>query len=144
MQKSVQKLIQSYMNFVRGGAGRFSPWMLLVPPSWIVRFWVGVLDFFYRHGLKQVHEPPIPVVSVGNITYGGTNKTPFVEMLCRAMRRKGISVGIVSRGYGGDTPDVRVIEAGNADRRAVGDEPLLLSTRLPDVPVAVSHPPAIH
>ncbi len=140
MQRAGQKLLQSYMDFARGagGARRFSPWMLLVPCSWIVRFWVGVLDFLYRHGLKRVQEPPIPVISVGNITYGGTNKTPFVEMLCRAMRSRGISVGIVSRGYGGDTPDVRVIEAGNADRRAVGDEPLLLSSRLPDVPVAVS------
>ncbi|MDR1978122.1 MAG: tetraacyldisaccharide 4'-kinase [Synergistaceae bacterium] len=124
-------------------------WAFLIPASWIVSLWIEMMDFSYRHGLrcgaKRAVEPPIPVVSVGNLTYGGTNKTPFVEMLCRALRARGVSVGIVSRGYGGDgdNPDARVIERGRiegveADRRFVGDEPLLLSARLPDVPVAVS------
>jgi tetraacyldisaccharide 4'-kinase len=105
--------------------------------------WTQATDFFHRHGLKRAAEPPISVISVGNLTYGGTNKTPFVEMLCRALQARGVSVGIVSRGYGGDNPDVRIIEGSRiegveADRRSVGDEPLLLSARLPDVPVAVS------
>lgn len=136
-EKFTARLIQSYMDFVRGIRTR-PVWLLLVPASLVVRFWVGVLDFLYRHGLKQIREPSIPVISVGNLTYGGTNKTPFVEMLCRAMQKKGLAAGIVSRGYGGDNPDVLVIEGGNAERRTVGDEPLLLSSRLPDVPVAVS------
>jgi tetraacyldisaccharide 4'-kinase len=105
--------------------------------------WTQAMDFFYRHGLKRAVEPPIPVISVGNLTYGGTNKTPFVEMLCRALADHGVPVGIVSRGYGGDNSDVRVIEESRiegveADRRSVGDEPLLLSARLPRIPVAVS------
>ncbi|MDR3231091.1 MAG: tetraacyldisaccharide 4'-kinase [Synergistaceae bacterium] len=128
------------MDFVRWGAGRsrFSAWLLLVPASWGAQLSAGVLDFLCRHGLKQIREPVIPVVSVGNITYGGTNKTPFVEMLCRMMRERGVSVGIVSRGYGGANSDVLVFDAEKADRRVVGDEPLLLSAHLPDVPVAVS------
>ena len=136
-------LFESYMNFVRGETPR-SLWRFLVPASWIGRFWVGAVDRLYRHGLKRTPEPSIPLISVGNLTYGGTNKTPFVEMLCRMMRAKDIPVGIVSRGYGGDNPDVLLIESGKncrgetADRRSVGDEPLLLSSRLPGVPVAVS------
>jgi tetraacyldisaccharide 4'-kinase len=141
------------MNFARG-AEKNSPlsflWRFFVPVAWIANLWIGWVDFLYRHGLKRVSEPPIPVISVGNLTYGGTNKTPFVEMLCRAMLNKGVPTGIVSRGYGGDNADVLLLEGGkilargtdgaaegNA-RRAAGDEPLLLSFRLPDVPVAVS------
>ncbi|MDR2174829.1 MAG: tetraacyldisaccharide 4'-kinase [Synergistaceae bacterium] len=142
------------MNFVRGAepsSPLFFLWTLFVPAGWIARLWIGWVDFLYRHGLKRVCEPPIPVISVGNLTYGGTNKTPFVEMLCRAMLKKGLAAGIVSRGYGGDNADVlllkggRILEgrteegpAGGNARRAAGDEPLLLSSRLPDVPVAVS------
>ena len=130
------------MDFVRGM--KFSPvWTILIPVSWIVRIWIGIWDFFYRHGLRKILEPSIPVISVGNLTYGGTNKTPFVEMLCKLMQAGGIPVGVVSRGYGGENPDVRVVESGKisglaADRRYVGDEPMLLSVRLPGVPVAVS------
>ncbi|MDR1874253.1 MAG: tetraacyldisaccharide 4'-kinase [Synergistaceae bacterium] len=132
--------MQSYMDFVRGAEGRkrFSAWLLLAPSSWAGLLLVVVLDFLYRHGLKRIQEPAIPVISVGNISYGGTNKTPFVEMLCRMMREKGVSAGIVSRGYGGANSDVLVFENGKANRRAVGDEPLLLSSHLPDVPVAIS------
>ncbi|GHS85202.1 tetraacyldisaccharide 4'-kinase [Synergistales bacterium] len=94
----------------------------------------------------------MPIISVGNITYGGTNKTPFVDMLCRSMQNRGVSVGVVSRGYGGDNSDVVVLREGRINeacgderdalnknaRRVVGDEPILLSSRLPDVPVVVS------
>jgi hypothetical protein len=120
------------MNFVRGK--KFSLiWTILIPASWVARFWVGTLDFFYRHGLRKILEPSIPVISVGNLTYGGTNKTPFVEMLCKLMQVGGVSPGVVSRGYGGDNPDVRVVEAGKisglaADRRYVGDEPFSVVT----------------
>ena len=128
------------MAHVRGE--RFSPlWALLTPASWLNRLAVALRDFFYRHGLSRAEEPPLPVVSVGNLTYGGTNKTPFVEMLACAMRDRGVRVGIVTRGYGGlrsQTEPVLILEGGNGDRNAAGDEPLLLSSRLPDVPVAVA------
>jgi tetraacyldisaccharide 4'-kinase len=143
------------MDFVRG-VDTSSPlsflWLPFIPVAWIASLWIRWMDFLYRHGLKRVCEPPIPVISVGNLTYGGTNKTPFVEMLCRAMLKKGVAAGIVSRGYGGKNADVLLLKggkilegreerdnsAGGDARRAVGDEPLLLSSRLPDVPVAVS------
>ncbi|MCL2008919.1 MAG: tetraacyldisaccharide 4'-kinase [Synergistaceae bacterium] len=137
-----QRVVHSYMNFVRGT--KFSlVWAFIIPSSWIMRLWVEIWDFFYRHGLLKILEPSIPVISVGNLTFGGTNKTPFVEMLCRLIEAGGIPPGVVSRGYGGVNPDVRVVEGGKisglaADRRYVGDEPMLLSARLPGVPVAVS------
>jgi len=130
------------MSFVRGTRHSYT-WAALIPASWIMRIWVGMWDFLFRHGLRKTLEPSIPVISVGNLTYGGTNKTPFVEMLCKLIEASGVSPGVVSRGYGGNNPDVRVVESGKisglvADRRYVGDEPILLSARLPGVPVAVS------
>ncbi|MBR1671631.1 MAG: tetraacyldisaccharide 4'-kinase [Fretibacterium sp.] len=130
-------LIQSYMAHVRGE--RRSPlWSLLSPAGWLTHGAVAALDFFYRHGLRRVEEPPLPLISVGNLTYGGTNKTPFVEMLALALEERGVRPGIVSRGYSGGQSDVLVLRGGVGDRGAAGDEPLLLSRRLPDVPVAVS------
>ncbi|MDR1648951.1 MAG: tetraacyldisaccharide 4'-kinase, partial [Synergistaceae bacterium] len=109
------RLAQSYMDFVRGVESS-SPlsflWLPFIPAAWIANLWIGWVDFLYRHGLKRVCEPPIPVISVGNLTYGGTNKTPFVEMLCRVALKKGVAAGIVSRGYGGENSDVLLLEGG--------------------------------
>ena len=140
MTRLAGAIVRGYMAHVRGK--RFSPlWALLTPASWLNRLAVALWNFLYRHGLRRTDEPPLPVVSVGNLTYGGTNKTPFVEMLARAMRGRGIRVGIVSRGYGGGrsrSDSVLVVTDGYGDRSAAGDEPLLLSRRLPDVPVAIA------
>lgn len=132
----IRSIVQSYMRYVRGE--RFSVgWSFLVLPSFLVGLGVRIVDFFYCHGLRRVQEPRIPVISVGNLSYGGTNKTPFVEMLCRAMLERGVQAGIVSRGYGGENSQALLIDAGS-DRRTVGDEPLLLAARMPNVPVVVS------
>jgi tetraacyldisaccharide 4'-kinase len=69
---------------------------------------------------------PVPVVVVGNITVGGTGKTPLVIHLARALRARGRHPGIVSRGYRGDSGDVLEVSAGS-DPGVAGDEPLLLA-----------------
>src|SRR4029079_8231349 len=53
----------------------------------------------FDNGGKAVERVGIPVISVGNITLGGTGKTPMVEWVCRSLRNRGIRVTIVSRGY---------------------------------------------
>ncbi|NLL37668.1 MAG: tetraacyldisaccharide 4'-kinase [Fretibacterium sp.] len=147
-RRSVARVEKSYMDHVRG-VRRTLLWAFFAPLGWANRGVVAILDFCYRHGLRRVQEPPLPVVSVGNLSYGGTNKTPFVEMLCREMRARGVKVGIVSRGYGGSrkgrTGDegVLILRRGEGDRAEAGDEPLLLSSRLPDVPVAVARDRAL-
>lgn len=143
-------LLKSYLAFARGESG-LSPWVVTYPLGLVARGVIALRNFAFDHGLVPPVEPPLPVISVGNITLGGTNKTPFVEMLCRILREAGVSVGIVSRGYGGRTVNPVVIcsetigegEGFWGDRVAplrdlVGDEPLLLASRLPGVPVAVS------
>ena len=73
-----------------------------------------------RPGLEAVAGATVPVVSVGNITLGGTGKTPMVEWVARWYRRKGVRVALISRGYG---------HAGG-----INDEGLVLEENLPDVP----------
>lgn len=143
-------LLKSYLSFARGEKP-LSLWGATYPFGLVARAVVSLRNFAYDHGIVPPAEPPLPVISVGNITLGGTNKTPFVEMLCRMLLEAGIPVGIVSRGYGGRTIDPVVISSDllrkqdgfcaeeiAALRGLVGDEPLLLASRLRGVPVAVS------
>lgn len=133
-----ERIAWSYMAHVRGER-RSLLWAWLAPAALLHRAGVAMWSFLYRHGLRRVEEPPLPVISVGNLTYGGTNKTPFVEMLARALMERGVRVGIVSRGYsGGRSEGATIVRDGGGARDDVGDEPLLLSRRLPGVPVAVA------
>lgn len=78
-------------------------------------------NFRYDTQRSAVHRLSVPVVSVGNLTLGGTGKTPMVEWIARWFRNRGTRVAIVSRGYGA--------KAGSAN-----DEAMELQQRLPDVP----------
>jgi len=75
----------------------------------------------YDRGKAKIHRADVPVVSVGNLTLGGTGKTPMVEWLARWFHQRHVRTALVSRGYGA-----------NAD--SVNDEALELEQRLPDVP----------
>lgn len=92
--------------------------------------------FLYRCGLLKVHRVPVPVIVVGNITAGGTGKTPAAVWLARELRARGFSPGIVSRGYGGTKSKSPMRVDADSDAKLVGDEPVLLARRS-DCPVAV-------
>lgn len=99
-------------------------------------------DVFHRlHdvGLLPRHRLPVPVWSVGNLTVGGTGKTPVVLALAAAAHGGGLRVGILTRGYGGTARGIlRQGEwVGLPPRGTAGDEALLLSRRLPGVPIVV-------
>ncbi|MCP4301007.1 MAG: tetraacyldisaccharide 4'-kinase [Gammaproteobacteria bacterium] len=110
-------------------------WVLL-PLSGL--YWLLTLcrRFLYRCGVPKALRVPVPVIVVGNITAGGTGKTPAVIWLARELRACGFSPGIVSRGYGGSkaASPMRVDAQSAAD--VVGDEPVLLARRS-GCPVAV-------
>ena len=94
-----------------------------------------------RWGLRRRDKLPIPILSIGNLTVGGTGKTPMTQYLCRHLQDSGKRVAILSRGHGGESQSVRLVSGltGPALLFAAeaGDEPALLARTLPGVPVLV-------
>lgn len=81
----------------------------------------------WRMGLRSRNAVPVPVVCIGNFTVGGAGKTPTAIALARAAREKGLTPGILSRGYGGSLDVTTVVDADHHRASEVGDEPLLLA-----------------
>ena len=99
--------------------------LLLRPLSWLFGGMVATRRLLYRVGVLKSEKLPVPLIVVGNIQVGGSGKTPFVAALVKELKNQGVNVGIVSRGYGRKTSDIRLISPDDtAD--TVGDEPLLL------------------
>ena len=91
----------------------------------------------YRTGLLPAQEVGVPVVVVGNVTVGGTGKTPLVIWLVEVARRAGYRPGVVSRGYGGRAGSWPQQARPDSDPLMVGDEPVLIARRA-RCPVAVA------
>lgn len=108
---------------------------LLLPLSAV--FWLvsNLRRVAYQHGLFTQHRLDAPVIIVGNISVGGTGKTPFTLWLCHHLMQAGLRPGIISRGYGAKIKQPRRVNANDAPSE-VGDEPLLLA-RLTGCPVVV-------
>jgi tetraacyldisaccharide 4'-kinase len=83
----------------------------------------------YRLGWRAVVEAPVPVIVVGNVSVGGTGKTPFVIWLADQLQQRGRKVGIVTRGYRGKGTDWPRAVTSDSDAEEVGDEPVLLARR---------------
>ncbi|MFQ5469401.1 MAG: tetraacyldisaccharide 4'-kinase [Gammaproteobacteria bacterium] len=111
--------------------------VLLIPLSWIFSFIVAVRRRLYRAGIFKVSKPPVPVIVVGNITVGGTGKTPMVIWLVNLLKSRGYKPGIISRGYGGKAKHWPQQVRPDSDSAMVGDEPVLMAKRC-RCPVAVS------
>lgn len=96
-------------------------------------------ETMYLKGLKRRYQLPVPVISVGNLTMGGTGKTPVVAYLASLLLEKGFKPAVISRGYGGAAMNkVNVVSDGKAiflDAAAAGDEPCFLAKSLPGVPI---------
>ena len=112
-----------YLRLIRRQTGGF--WSHLARTglrlaSAAYRSGVGIRNAGFDRGWKQIHHASVPVVSVGNLTLGGTGKTPMVEWVARWYRRQGVRVAILSRGYG--------------QTEGLNDEGRVLEENLPDVP----------
>ena len=94
----------------------------------------------YRTGALGSERVACPVVSVGNLTFGGTGKTPFVEFLARRFRFEGRKPAVVSRGYGRRSKGVVVVSEGSGPvvgPEKGGDEPVAIASRVPAATVVV-------
>ena len=108
----------------------------LLPLSALYCVVAGIRRQLYRSGLKAVHKLDVPVIVVGNITVGGTGKTPLVTWLVRFLRAQGYSPGLVARGYGGNATQWPQAVTRDSDPEQVGDEPVCL-VRACDCPMLV-------
>ena len=105
----------------------------LWPLGWLFRAVVGLRGALYRAGALRVQRVRVPVVVVGNITVGGTGKTPVAAWLAAQLALRGHRVGVVLRGYGGRTHRTPQVVTPASDAAEVGDEALLHSLRRPHV-----------
>lgn len=113
---------------------------LLLPLSWVYGAGVALRNQAFNQAWLLTKELPCPVISVGNLTVGGTGKTPMVIMLAEKLLGMGIKPGILSRGYRRRSKGTVVVSDGRRkrlDAALAGDEPALMARRLPKVPVVV-------
>lgn len=114
-----------------------SPLLLAsLPYEWAVR----IRTSLYSHGLLKAQKLPRPVISIGNITVGGTGKTPLVMRLANRLKERGIGVAILSRGYRREREAGSIVTDGQTlflPPEESGDEPFLMARVLQGIPILV-------
>ena len=101
---------------------------------------VAIRNFFYETNILSTKSLNCKVISIGNITVGGSGKTPTVEYLSNLLQSKGHKVGIISRGYKRKSKSTLVVTDGKKKPESwehVGDEPFLLAHKLENIPIVV-------
>ncbi len=102
--------------------------LLLLPLSAAYAAVVALRRAAWRNGLLTAQHPGVPVIVVGNITAGGTGKTPLTLWLAQFLRRQGRQPGVISRGYGASDTHARAVPA-DGKPQDYGDEPCLMAQR---------------
>lgn len=113
---------------------------ILYPLSAVYGFFVKARVLLYAFNILPSHSLPRKVISIGNITVGGTGKTPVTIFLAEFYRKSGKKVAVLSRGYKGSASGAAIVSDGNSlllGPAEAGDEPYLIASRLKGVPVVV-------
>ena len=123
-----------------GNTGWYSPVKIVAYfLSFHYRLIISFRNWLYDHKILKETVLPCPVISVGNITVGGTGKTPCVILLAQMLKENGFKPAILSRGYGGKSiHPVNIVSNGNMvllDSKTAGDEPFLMAHALKGIPV---------
>jgi tetraacyldisaccharide 4'-kinase len=126
--------MQEWLLEIWYGGGRRGRW--LRPFGWLFARMAQLRRSAYRHGLFPKYRSTRPVVVVGNLTVGGTGKTPLVIWLAGELAARGLRIGIASRGYRSAGGAARLVTDAD-DAVSAGDEALLLHRRL-RLPVAIA------
>lgn len=156
-REKLENYVLSVIEGRRTGWGPAALRAVLLALSTVFAFAVQIRLWLYRRRVLRPHELGCQVISVGNLTVGGTGKTPIVETLARELQRSGRRVAILSRGYKKQSPPISrriadrlkgrrrrqeplVVSDGKRlllDSAAGGDEPFMLASNLPNVVVLV-------
>lgn len=110
--------------------------IILSPFALLYRIGIGMRNLFYEAGLLKSTSFNVPVINVGNLSLGGTGKTPHIEYLITLLRPF-LNVATLSRGYKRKTKGFQWVNVRDS-ARAKGDEPLQFKKKFPDIPIAVS------
>jgi tetraacyldisaccharide 4'-kinase len=136
--------IESYLLTVARGRPGLAPMLLRGLLSALAPVYCIGLELYllpYHLGVRKRRRLPCPVLCIGNLTTGGTGKTPMTQALCRLLRAAGKRVVVLSRGYGGDNEYgcavVSDMERLLLNAQESGDEAYLLASTLPGIPVVV-------
>lgn len=137
---------QTYRTMIDQRPSNLKSWtffILLWPFSLIFSVLVRLRVVLYGAGLKRSYRATVPVVSIGNLTVGGTGKTPVVDAVVKRLLARGLRVAVVSRGYGGSFQGAAgCVARGDGEillsAREAGDEPCLLAQRNPALQVYVA------
>lgn len=111
-------------------------YILLFPFSVLYGALISLRNIFYEAGLLKSTSFSLPVINVGNLSLGGTGKTPHIELLIKTLSPY-INVGTLSRGYKRKSKGFRLVQLSD-DAKIAGDEPLQFKRKFPHIPVAVS------
>lgn len=104
-----------------------SAWLWgLAPLSWFYGGLFKLNKFCHDCGIKAVYHAPVPVIVIGNINVGGSGKTPFIIALIEYLHKLGLTIGVISRGYGGQVDKMPLLVTTDSSPDVVGDEPALI------------------
>src|SRR5690606_6160670 len=115
----------------------FRSWLnLLRPLAWLFECVVRRRRARYLADKDQLWRPAAPIIVVGNVTVGGTGKSPLVAALVSALREQGWKPGVISRGYGGRAKNYPMLVTADSSVDEAGDEPVMLA-QLAQCPIVV-------
>jgi len=109
---------------------------LLLPFSFLYGLGVRIRNWLFDLNIKKSRSFDIPVIGVGNISAGGTGKTPMVEYIIKVLLQNGLKTAMLSRGYKRNTKGFQLAEP-DTTASIVGDEPFQVKSKFPEVMVAV-------
>lgn len=111
--------------------------ILLFPFALLYSTIVFMRNRFFDWGISQSREGGLPTIVIGNLSTGGTGKTPHIEFLIEILQKAGVNFAILSRGYGRKTKGF-ILADSKASAHTIGDEPFQIHSKFPDIPLAVS------
>jgi tetraacyldisaccharide 4'-kinase len=127
---------QNYKKIISGQSKGFAAAplrLLLYIASFFYAAAIAIRNLFYSAGIFKIHRVNAVVISIGNITTGGTGKTPLVIWLCNLLHQQNISCAVLTRGY-----KTQQRATSDESRTTETDEPALIAKNCPDVPVIIN------